>query len=280
MHSRKKNWFSIILFCCFLFPLRLLAQLSANDSAMHTAAVYNTIRQYHQFISNMAPLYNGPQYVEYDTRIHEGFHPFFQSAGFNPASIMYDHILYEKVPLKYDLVKNELVIKDPSGTFRFSPSNGKISYFKVLNHTFIRIVRDSSNRSVINTGFYDLLYNGNHLVLLQKETKKNANFVEENLADICASMQATLIKILLQKLKKAAKQYKIKEIAIAGGVSANSGLRAELQKLGETEGWNIYVPAFQYCTDNAGMIAIAGHFKAEEEEFCSQEVSPLPRMEW
>ena len=118
------------------------------------------------------------------------------------------------------------------------------------------------------------------LYFLQKETQKNANFVEENLADICASMQSTLIKILLQKLKKAARQYKITEIAIAGGVSANSGLRVELQKLGATEGWNIYIPAFQYCTDNAGMIAMAGHFKAEEGEFCSQEVSPLPRMEW
>ena len=118
------------------------------------------------------------------------------------------------------------------------------------------------------------------LYFLQKETKKNANFVAENLADICASMQATLIKILLQKLKKAARQYKIKEIAIAGGVSANSGLRTELQKLGEIEGWNIYIPAFQYCTDNAGMIAMAGHFKAEAGEFCSQDVSPLPRMEW
>jgi N6-L-threonylcarbamoyladenine synthase len=118
------------------------------------------------------------------------------------------------------------------------------------------------------------------LYFLQKETKKNTNFVEENLADICASMQSTLIKILLQKLKKAARQYKIKEIAIAGGVSANSGLRTELQKLGETEGLNIYIPAFQYCTDNAGMIAMAGHFKAEVGEFCSQDVSPMPRMEW
>jgi len=118
------------------------------------------------------------------------------------------------------------------------------------------------------------------LYFLQKETKKNPNFVAENIADICASMQSTLIKILLQKLRKAARQYKIREIAIAGGVSANSGLRTELQKLGETEGWNIYIPAFQYCTDNAGMIAMAGHFKAQAGKFCSQEVSPLPRMEW
>ena len=118
------------------------------------------------------------------------------------------------------------------------------------------------------------------LYFLQKETKKNINFVEENLADICASMQNILIKILLQKLRKASREYKIKEIAIAGGVSANSGLRSEIQKLGEIENWNVYIPAFQYCTDNAGMIAIAGHFKAEQGEFCSQEVSPLPRMEW
>ena len=118
------------------------------------------------------------------------------------------------------------------------------------------------------------------LYFLQKETKKNTNFVEENLADICASMQNILIKILLQKLRKASREYKIKEIAIAGGVSANSGLRSEIQKLGEIENWNVYIPAFQYCTDNAGMIAMAGQFKAEIGEFCSQEVSPLPRMEW
>ena len=118
------------------------------------------------------------------------------------------------------------------------------------------------------------------LYFLQKETKKNVNFVEENLADICASMQNILIKILLQKLRKASREYKIREIAIAGGVSANSGLRSEIQKLGETENWNVYIPAFQYCTDNAGMIAMAAHFKAEQGEFCSQEVSPLPRMAW
>ena len=118
------------------------------------------------------------------------------------------------------------------------------------------------------------------LYFLQNETKKNTNFIEENLADICASMQNILIKILLQKLRKASREYKIKEIAIAGGVSANSGLRSEIQKLGEIENWNVYIPAFQYCTDNAGMIAMAAHFKAEQGAFCSQEVSPLPRMEW
>lgn len=118
------------------------------------------------------------------------------------------------------------------------------------------------------------------LYFLQRETRQNPDFIEENINDICASMQATLIRILLQKLRKAARQYKINEIAIAGGVSANSGLRSALQKMGETENWNIYIPQFQYCTDNAGMIAMAAHFKAEKGEFCSQEVSPMPRMEW
>lgn len=171
MHNRERNYFYIILFCCFLFPILPLAQLSANDSSVHAGAVQFTIKQYHQFISNVAPLYNGPQYVEYDTRIHMG-HPYFQSPGFNPASIMYDDILYEGIPLKYDLVKNEVVIKDPSGVFRLSLSNDKISHFKILDHTFIRILRDSNNRSVINTGFYDVLYKGINMVLLKKETKK------------------------------------------------------------------------------------------------------------
>jgi N6-L-threonylcarbamoyladenine synthase len=118
------------------------------------------------------------------------------------------------------------------------------------------------------------------LYFLRDEKAKNPNFVSENLADICASMQHTLIQILLQKLKKAAREYKISEIAIAGGVSANSGLRNTLTQLGEQLGWNVYIPAFQYCTDNAGMIAMAAHFKAEKSEFCSQQVSPLPRMAW
>lgn len=118
------------------------------------------------------------------------------------------------------------------------------------------------------------------LYFLQKETAKNPAFVAENLADICASMQHTLIKILLQKLKKAAKMHHIKEIAIAGGVSANSGLRQALQNLGTELGWRVYIPQFQYCTDNAGMIAMAAHFKAEKQLFCTQDVSPMPRMAW
>jgi N6-L-threonylcarbamoyladenine synthase len=91
-------------------------------------------------------------------------------------------------------------------------------------------------------------------------------------------VQYSIVNILLNKLKKAAKQYQITDIAIAGGVSANSGLRTALMQLEQELGWNVYIPAFQYCTDNAGMIAIAGHYKYLAGDFIGQDVSPLARM--
>lgn len=115
------------------------------------------------------------------------------------------------------------------------------------------------------------------LYFLQKEVKLNPNFIEEYKADICASVQKTLIEILLRKVKKAMREKKCTSIAIAGGVSANSGLRKRLQELGEENHWEVFIPAFSYCTDNAGMIAMAGHFKFEVGEFCGQDVSPLAR---
>lgn len=118
------------------------------------------------------------------------------------------------------------------------------------------------------------------LYFLKKRIAENPNFIEENLSDICASVQYTLVRMVLQKLRRAARELNIKEVAIACGVSANSGLRKTLQEMGEKENWNVYIPAFQYCTDNAGMIAMAAHFKYLKGDFSSQEVSPLPRMEW
>lgn len=116
------------------------------------------------------------------------------------------------------------------------------------------------------------------LYFLQDKSKHNPQFVQENLADICASVQHTLIKMLLQKLRKAAKQTGISEVAIAGGVSANSGLRGALLEMGEKEHWNVYIPRFEYCTDNAAMIAMAAHFKYLKGEFSEQTISPMPRM--
>jgi len=118
------------------------------------------------------------------------------------------------------------------------------------------------------------------LYFLQKEVQKNPHFIEENKADICASVQHTLIEILLKKVKRAMREKNCAQIAIAGGVSANSGLRTKLQELGAKENWEVFIPAFSYCTDNAGMIAMAGHFKALAGDFSGQDVSPLARMEF
>lgn len=111
------------------------------------------------------------------------------------------------------------------------------------------------------------------------EEEKN-NFIKNNLNDICASIQHRIISILLNKVKKATLQTSIKDICIAGGVSANSGLRQTLKDAGEKNGWNTYIPAFQYCTDNAGMIAITGYYKYLAGEFSDLSVSASARAEW
>jgi N6-L-threonylcarbamoyladenine synthase len=116
------------------------------------------------------------------------------------------------------------------------------------------------------------------LYFLRDEKLKNPSFVEENLNDICASLQQHLVNMLLKRVDQASEQTGIRNIAIAGGVSANSGLRAGLQLLGEKRGWNIFIPSFQYCTDNAGMIAIAAHYKFLANDFTSLAVTPLARM--
>ncbi|GAB2566891.1 tRNA (adenosine(37)-N6)-threonylcarbamoyltransferase complex transferase subunit TsaD [Spirosoma areae] len=116
------------------------------------------------------------------------------------------------------------------------------------------------------------------LYFLRDNTKINPDFITQNLTHICASIQHTLIQMLLTKLKRAARETGIRDIAIAGGVSANSGLRSALLQLGDEQGWNVYIPRFEYCTDNAAMIAMAAQFKYEQGEFTDQTVSPLPRM--
>ena len=116
------------------------------------------------------------------------------------------------------------------------------------------------------------------LYFIRDKQKENSLFIEENLADICASVQHSIVNILLNKLKKAAKEYNINEIAIAGGVSANSGLRIALLEMKETAGWNVYIPAFEYCTDNAAMIAMAGYYKFLAQDFVGQDIAPLARM--
>lgn len=118
------------------------------------------------------------------------------------------------------------------------------------------------------------------LYFLRDQKKLQPNFIEENLNDLAASIQHAIVEILLKKLKKASLQTGIKQIAIAGGVSANSELRKQINLLGNDLGWNVFIPKFEYCTDNAAMIAMAGYFKYLKKDFADQSVAPMARMEF
>jgi len=118
------------------------------------------------------------------------------------------------------------------------------------------------------------------LYFLQDEVKKDENFIDKNLVDLCAAIQFTIINILMKKLKKATEQTKIKQVCIAGGVSANSGLRTALKEYGSKYNWQTFIPAFEYCTDNAAMIAITAHYKFLSNDFADLSVSPSARAEW
>lgn len=116
-----------------------------------------------------------------------------------------------------------------------------------------------------------------YLYFVQNHVKEHPNFVQENLPDICASIQYSIIDHLMKKLILASEQTGIKQIALAGGVSANSGLRETLQAEGKKRNWEVFIPAFEYCTDNAAMIAMAGYFKFLKGDFANQTISPYAR---
>ena len=127
---------------------------------------------------------------------------------------------------------------------------------------------------------YDYSFSGlktSILYFVQAQTKLNPDFVKENLNDLCASIQKTIVDILLKKLTFAVRENHIHEIALAGGVSANSELRKRFEELGKVNNWKTHIPRFEYCTDNAAMIAIVAHHKYLRKEFCSYDVEPLPR---
>ena len=117
------------------------------------------------------------------------------------------------------------------------------------------------------------------LYFLREEKKKNEYFIQQNLDDLCASIQKTIIEILMDKLKKAVEQTGINQVALSGGVSANSGLRFAIKEM-ETKGWKVFVPKFDYCTDNAAMIAIAGKFLFDNQNYADQSVVARARFDW
>ena len=118
------------------------------------------------------------------------------------------------------------------------------------------------------------------LYFIQKSVKENPSFIKENLHDICASIQSTIVSILLTKLKKAAEQTGIQHIAIAGGVSANSGIRKALLDAEKDYGWKTYIPTFEYTTDNAAMIGIVGYYKYLNHQFEDLSVTAQARLKF
>ncbi|MEZ4857725.1 MAG: tRNA (adenosine(37)-N6)-threonylcarbamoyltransferase complex transferase subunit TsaD [Flavobacteriaceae bacterium] len=116
------------------------------------------------------------------------------------------------------------------------------------------------------------------LYFIERETQKNPNFISENIADICASIQYTIVSYLMDKLKNAVAHTGITQIAIGGGVSANSGIRKALKEAEKTLGWITYVPRFEYCTDNAAMIAMVGELKYKTKEYATNNIVAKARM--
>ena len=128
---------------------------------------------------------------------------------------------------------------------------------------------------------YDYSFSGlktSFLYTLRDELVKNPDFIEQNKQDLCASLQATVIDILMSKLRMAAKDLHIKEVAVAGGVSANSGLRDAFIDHGKRFGWKVHIPKFSFTTDNAAMVAITGYYKYLDKEFCPVDAAPFSRV--
>ncbi len=116
------------------------------------------------------------------------------------------------------------------------------------------------------------------LYLLRDKIKEDPDFVSKNMNDICASLQATVVDILMAKLRKAATELNIKHVAVAGGVSANSALRQAFYDYGKKYNWEVYIPPFAFTTDNAAMIAITGYFNYQHKDFCGMEKVPFSRV--
>ncbi len=116
------------------------------------------------------------------------------------------------------------------------------------------------------------------LYFVRDRIKENPNFIEENMNDLCASLQYTIVDVLMNKVKKAAKETGIKQVAIAGGVSANSGLQNALREAADKFKWKVFIPQLGYSLDNAAMIAITGYFKYLKKEFVEQDTAPFARM--
>jgi hypothetical protein len=194
---------SPLLFIFCFAGKRINAQPSEQDSSFYSASVSNAIQVYHHYLFPESNLYNGSEYPGYPLRFTEG-HQFFKTNELVNGSIVYDDVLYENVPMQIDLIAEHVIINCFGGGYLMQLINENISGFKLLDHTFIRIARDSANSNVISTGFYDQLYAGN-LTVLKKEQKK----IKENVS-IFTGVTGIVTENNFYYLKKAGKFYNVK----------------------------------------------------------------------
>ena len=165
----------------FLNSFKVFPQKFVADSSGQSPAMQGALNSYHQFLSPENGLYNGSQYTYntyYPFTINEG-NPFFFSKNFEAGSVFYDNVLYKSVPLLYDIIKDELLINDPSRAYIIRLNNSRIAWFKLWGHTFVWLMNDSTANSSLNTGFYLLIYNGK-TSLYARDTKS----FKENTASI------------------------------------------------------------------------------------------------
>jgi hypothetical protein len=177
------RWFTLVkiflLSTFFINSYKACSQNFIADTSAETSSLHSAVNLYHQFLSPETGLYNGSQYAYnayYPFVINQG-DPFFQSKHFDTGAVFYNNVLYEKVPLLYDIVKEELLINDPTNTYIVRLNNERVRWFIIFGHTFIRLNQDSANNSALHTGFYDLLYNGNTALY-----KKVSKIFKENSA--------------------------------------------------------------------------------------------------
>ncbi len=170
MRPNSSICFYFLVAFTFYFGKTSSAQSSSKDSSRLAAAVHRTAGEYIHFMGTAAPIYTGPQYVEYYLQINKG-HPFFLNTDFNPGSVHFEDILYEGLMIKYDIVENKIVLLNPSSIFRPSLSNDKIDYFTIKDHTFIKLEKNSNHPGVPKNGFYEVLFRDTRLSLLKKENK-------------------------------------------------------------------------------------------------------------
>jgi hypothetical protein len=193
--------FLLLIFC--LTDKTINAQSLEEDSSFYSAAISNAIRVYHSYLTPEPGLYNGSEYAGYPIRLTEG-HQFFNTNELVNGSIVYDSVLYENVLMQIDLITEHVIINSFGSGYYIQLINEKISSFKLLDHTFIRLVKDSANSNVISTGFYERLYAGN-ITVLKKEQKK----LRENVS-VTTGVTGSVTENDFYYLKKAGKFYDVK----------------------------------------------------------------------